>query len=130
MPGIRRIRFTSPHPAEVNDRLVDVMADCRVVAPQMHLPVQSGSDRVLARMARDYDTQAYEALVAKLRARVPGLVRVVVKGKGTSLVLPDVADARTTLVVGTPAECASVVWGGPTAPSPRCKGDATRMACK
>ena len=73
VPGIARIRFTSPHPAEVNDRLVEVMASCRTVAPQMHLPVQSGSDRVLARMARDYDTQGYEALVAKLRARVPGL---------------------------------------------------------
>jgi tRNA-2-methylthio-N6-dimethylallyladenosine synthase len=73
VPGIHRIRFTSPHPAQVNDRLVDVMADCPAVAPQIHLPVQSGSDRVLARMARDYDTQAYEALVAKLRARVSGL---------------------------------------------------------
>ena len=73
VPGIRRIRFTSPHPAEVNDRLVDVMAGCPAVAPQMHLPVQSGSDRVLARMARDYDAQAYEALVGKLRDRVPGL---------------------------------------------------------
>jgi tRNA-2-methylthio-N6-dimethylallyladenosine synthase len=49
------------------------MADCPTVAPQMHLPVQSGSDRVLARMARDYDAQAYEALVAKLRSRVSGL---------------------------------------------------------
>jgi tRNA-2-methylthio-N6-dimethylallyladenosine synthase len=57
----------------VNERLIDVMADCPAVAPQMHLPVQSGSDRVLARMARDYDALAYEALVARLRARVPGL---------------------------------------------------------
>jgi tRNA-2-methylthio-N6-dimethylallyladenosine synthase len=73
VPGIRRIRFTSPHPAEVNDRLVDAMASCPAVAPQMHLPVQSGSDRILARMARDYDTDRYEALVATLRARVPGL---------------------------------------------------------
>jgi tRNA-2-methylthio-N6-dimethylallyladenosine synthase len=73
VPGIERIRFTSPHPAEVNERLVDVMAGCRAVAPQMHLPVQSGSDRVLARMARDYDVPAYEALVARLRERVPGL---------------------------------------------------------
>jgi len=73
VPGIRRIRFTSPHPAEVSDRLIDVMAGCPAVAPQMHLPVQSGSNRVLARMARDYDARAYEALVAKLRERVPGL---------------------------------------------------------
>jgi tRNA-2-methylthio-N6-dimethylallyladenosine synthase len=73
VPGIRRIRFTSPHPAEVSDHLIDVMADCPAVAPQLHLPVQSGSDRVLARMARDYDVARYEALVGRLRVRVPGL---------------------------------------------------------
>jgi tRNA-2-methylthio-N6-dimethylallyladenosine synthase len=73
VPGIQRIRFTSPHPAEMSARLVDAMAECPAVAPQLHLPVQSGSDRVLERMARDYTVAAYEELVARLRARVPGL---------------------------------------------------------
>src|SRR5436190_712690 len=73
VPGLRRIRFTSPHPAEMSERLIDAMADCPAVAPQLHLPVQSGSDRVLARMQRDYRAAEYEALVARLRARVPGI---------------------------------------------------------
>jgi tRNA-2-methylthio-N6-dimethylallyladenosine synthase len=73
VPGLARLRFTSPHPAEMSARLVEAMAECPTVAPQLHLPVQSGSDRVLARMARDYTVAEYEALVAALRARIPGL---------------------------------------------------------
>jgi tRNA-2-methylthio-N6-dimethylallyladenosine synthase len=71
--GLERLRFTSPHPAEMNDRVIDAMVDCPAVAPQLHLPVQSGSDRVLERMARDYTVAEYEDLVARLRDRVPGL---------------------------------------------------------
>src|SRR5262245_24957872 len=71
--GLRRIRFTSPHPAEMSDATVDAMAECERVMPQLHLPVQSGSDAVLGRMARDYSVDAYERLVERLRARVPGL---------------------------------------------------------
>jgi tRNA-2-methylthio-N6-dimethylallyladenosine synthase len=73
VPGIRRIRFTSPHPSDVTPRLIDAMAECEAVAPQLHLPVQAGSDRVLARMGRDYTVAAYEELVHRLRARVAGL---------------------------------------------------------
>ncbi len=72
VPGLRRIRFTSPHPADMSDRVIDAMASCPAVMPQLHLPVQSGSDRVLERMARDYTVAEYEALVARLRDRVPG----------------------------------------------------------
>jgi len=71
--GLRRIRFTSPHPAEMSEAAIDAMADCDAVMPQLHLPVQSGSDRVLDRMARDYTVGAYERLVERLRARVAGL---------------------------------------------------------
>jgi tRNA-2-methylthio-N6-dimethylallyladenosine synthase len=71
--GLRRIRFTSPHPAEMTDAAIDAMAECDAVMPQLHLPVQSGSDPVLARMARDYTVDAYERLVCRLRARVAGL---------------------------------------------------------
>jgi len=71
VPGILRIRFTSPHPAEMSDRVIAAMAECPQVAPQVHLPVQSGSDRVLERMARDYTVASYERLVGRLRAAVP-----------------------------------------------------------
>ena len=73
VPGLARLRFTSPHPAEMSERVVDAMAECARVAPQLHLPVQSGADRVLERMARDYTVDAYEALVRRLRARIPGI---------------------------------------------------------
>jgi tRNA-2-methylthio-N6-dimethylallyladenosine synthase len=73
VPGLRRIRFTSPHPAEMSDATIDAMAACEAVMPQLHLPVQSGSDAVLTRMARDYTVDAYEQLVDRLRTRVPGL---------------------------------------------------------
>jgi tRNA-2-methylthio-N6-dimethylallyladenosine synthase len=73
VPGILRIRFTSPHPSDMSERVIDAMADGPTVAPQLHLPVQSGSDRVLARMARDYTVGQYQDLVARLRARVPGI---------------------------------------------------------
>jgi tRNA-2-methylthio-N6-dimethylallyladenosine synthase len=73
VPGIQRIRFTSPHPSDMSERVIDAMAECPAVAPQLHLPVQAGSDRVLARMAREYTVAQYEDLVARLRARVPGL---------------------------------------------------------
>ena len=73
VPGIARLRFTSPHPSDMSPRLIDAIADCPRVAPQLHLPVQSGSDRVLARMGRDYTVAAYEELVARLRQRRPGI---------------------------------------------------------
>jgi hypothetical protein len=71
-----------------------------------------------------------KAVVQDKRARQPGLLRVVVKGHGGTLALPDPADARTTLVVGAASECASIRWNGPSGPSPRCRGDATRLVCK
>jgi tRNA-2-methylthio-N6-dimethylallyladenosine synthase len=57
----------------MTDRLIDVMAGYSAIAPQLHLPVQSGSDAVLARMQRDYTVGAYEALVDRLRARIPDI---------------------------------------------------------
>jgi tRNA-2-methylthio-N6-dimethylallyladenosine synthase len=71
--GIARIRFTSPHPAEMTDDLIDVMATTPSVSPYLHLPVQSGSDRILRPMARDYDRASYLALVRRLRAAIPDL---------------------------------------------------------
>ena len=73
VPGVARLRFTSPHPSDMTEALIDAMAECHAVMPQLHLPVQSGSDRVLVRMAREYGVVEYEALVNRLRERVPDL---------------------------------------------------------
>ena len=73
VPGIARIRFTSPHPADMTDAAVEAIATCGKVPPQVHLPLQSASDSVLDRMRRTYTIAQYDALVAKLRAAIPGL---------------------------------------------------------
>jgi tRNA-2-methylthio-N6-dimethylallyladenosine synthase len=71
--GIERIRFTSPHPSDMTDSTIEAMADCPKVAPYLHLPLQSASNRVLARMERDYTIEAYTALMERLRATVPDI---------------------------------------------------------
>jgi tRNA-2-methylthio-N6-dimethylallyladenosine synthase len=71
--GIERIRFTSPHPADMSERIIEAMATCPKVAPYLHLPLQAASNRVLAQMERGYTVEQYAALVERLRAAVPGL---------------------------------------------------------
>ncbi|MBE3602833.1 tRNA (N6-isopentenyl adenosine(37)-C2)-methylthiotransferase MiaB [bacterium] len=71
--GIERIRFTSPHPSDMTPELIETMASEPKVQPYLHLPVQSGSDRVLAAMERGYTADEYLALVARLRAAIPEL---------------------------------------------------------
>jgi len=71
--GIERIRFTSPHPSDMSERVIEAMATCRKVCPQLHLPVQSGSDRVLEKMERGYTAAEYLALVGRLRRAIPGI---------------------------------------------------------
>jgi tRNA-2-methylthio-N6-dimethylallyladenosine synthase len=71
--GIERIRFTSPHPSDMTESVIAAMASCQKVCPQLHLPVQSGSDRVLARMERGYTVAEYLALVERLRRAIPGI---------------------------------------------------------
>ena len=71
--GIERIRFTSPHPSDMSDSVIDAMASEPKVQPYLHLPVQSGSDRVLAAMDRGYTATEYLELVARLRRAIPGL---------------------------------------------------------
>jgi tRNA-2-methylthio-N6-dimethylallyladenosine synthase len=71
--GIDRIRFLSPHPADFDDRLLDAMAHQPKVCRHVHLPLQSGSDRVLAAMCRGYTRDGYLGLIARLRARMPGI---------------------------------------------------------
>jgi tRNA-2-methylthio-N6-dimethylallyladenosine synthase len=72
--GVSRIRFTTSHPAQMTERLMDAMADARPrVCPYLHLPAQSGSDTVLRSMRRGYDRKGYLAKVAALRIRIPEL---------------------------------------------------------
>jgi len=67
IPGVRRIRFTAPHPGEFDDGLFAALDDCQQICNQIHLPVQSGSDRILRSMRRGYTRKAYLEIVARLR---------------------------------------------------------------
>ncbi len=71
--GIRRVRFTSPHPNDVTDDLIQVMAEEPAVCRQLHLPVQSGHDRTLKRMLRRYTVASYMEKVERLRTAIPGI---------------------------------------------------------
>ncbi len=71
--GIERIRFTSPHPKDFRDPVIAAMAECAAVCEQIHLPLQSGSSRILKAMRRTYDRDRYLTLVAKLRSAIPAL---------------------------------------------------------
>src|SRR5918996_3298528 len=71
--GIERIRFTSPHPKDFRRPVIAAMADCEAVCEHTHLPLQSGSTRILKAMRRTYSRERYLALVDKLRAAIPDL---------------------------------------------------------
>jgi tRNA-2-methylthio-N6-dimethylallyladenosine synthase len=71
--GIRRVRFTSPYPTDFTDRVLRAMAESPAVCEHVHLPMQSGSSRVLKRMLRRYDRDRYLGVVAALRSAVPGI---------------------------------------------------------
>jgi tRNA-2-methylthio-N6-dimethylallyladenosine synthase len=71
IPGIGRVRYTTSHPREFTQRLIDAHARIPQLAPHVHLPVQSGSDRVLAAMKRGYTVLEYKAIARKLRAACP-----------------------------------------------------------
>jgi tRNA-2-methylthio-N6-dimethylallyladenosine synthase len=71
--GIERIRFTSPHPKDFRDPVIAAIAECDAVCEQVHLPLQSGSSRVLKAMRRTYTRERYLALAQKLRGAVPDL---------------------------------------------------------
>jgi tRNA-2-methylthio-N6-dimethylallyladenosine synthase len=71
--GLRRLRFTSPHPNDFTDPVIDAMAEVDAVCEHVHLPMQSGSSRVLKRMLRRYTREGYIDCVRKLRAAISGL---------------------------------------------------------
>ena len=86
VPGIERIRFASPHPRHFDDRFLDAMQSLPKVCRHLHLPVQSGSSRILAAMRRRYTRESYLSLVERIRRQ-----------------LPDVA-LSTDMIVGFPGE--------------------------
>jgi tRNA-2-methylthio-N6-dimethylallyladenosine synthase len=88
VPGIDRLRFASPHPRHVTDRLIAAIRDLPVVCKHLHLPVQSGADRILQLMRRRYTRHEYLDLVDRLRAAIP-----------------DIA-VSTDMIVGFPGETA------------------------
>jgi len=73
VPRLRRVRFTSPHPNDVTGDLLDVMREEPAVCRQLHLPVQSGADRILKRMVRRYTAGEFLEKVGRTRERVPGI---------------------------------------------------------
>ncbi len=73
VPGIERIRYTTSHPREMTQRLIDVYARVPKLVSHLHLPVQAGSDRVLAAMKRGYTTLEYKSVIRKLRAARPDI---------------------------------------------------------
>ncbi len=84
--GIRRVRFTSPYPSDFTDRTIEAMAEVESVCEHVHLPVQSGSSRLLKRMGRRYSREEYVRCVERLRR-----------------VIPDIA-ITTDIIVGFPGE--------------------------
>ena len=87
--GIERIRFTSPHPKDMREDVIAAMAECASVCEQLHLPLQSGSTRILKRMRRTYSRERYLDLVGRIRTAIP-----------------DIA-LTTDLIVGFPGETES-----------------------
>jgi tRNA-2-methylthio-N6-dimethylallyladenosine synthase len=71
--GIDRIRFTSPHPKDFREPVIEAVAECAAVCEHVHLPLQSGSTRILKAMRRTYSRERYLALVDRLRAAIPDL---------------------------------------------------------
>jgi tRNA-2-methylthio-N6-dimethylallyladenosine synthase len=89
VPGIRRLRFTSGHPSGCTEELARAMAELEPVCAHLHLPLQSGSNRILDRMRRGYSRDEYRRAVDRIRARVPGLA------------------VTTDIIVGFPSETAA-----------------------
>ena len=73
LEGIERIRYTTSHPLEFSDRLINIYGEIPTLVNQVHLPVQSGSDRILSKMKRGYTALEYKAIISKLKKRAPSI---------------------------------------------------------
>jgi tRNA-2-methylthio-N6-dimethylallyladenosine synthase len=71
VPGLERVRFTSPHPAAFTDDVIAAMAEVPTVMPQLHMPLQSGSDRILRAMRRSYRRERFTGILERVRAAIP-----------------------------------------------------------
>jgi len=71
--GVERIRFMTSHPKDLTDRLIERMAGSKKICPSLHLPLQAGSDRILAMMNRGYTAGGYLQKIRKLKSAVPGI---------------------------------------------------------
>nr|WP_156193692.1 tRNA (N6-isopentenyl adenosine(37)-C2)-methylthiotransferase MiaB [Corynebacterium kalinowskii] len=69
--GLERVRFTSPHPAEFTSDVIDAMAETPNICPQLHMPLQSGSDKVLKDMKRSYRSKKFLGILEEVRAKIP-----------------------------------------------------------
>ena len=70
--GLRRLRFTSPHPRDFSDELIATLAELKTICPYIHMPVQSGDNRTLRRMNRNYNVEEYKTIMRKIQAVIPG----------------------------------------------------------
>jgi tRNA-2-methylthio-N6-dimethylallyladenosine synthase len=84
--GLERVRFTSPHPAAFTDDVIVAMAETHNVMPQLHMPLQSGSDRILQQMRRSYRSEKYLGILDRVRGMIPD------------------ASITTDIIVGFPGE--------------------------
>lgn len=73
IPGVERIRFTSPHPQEIREDFIDLVCSNQKICRHVHMPLQSGSDRILKAMNRNYRRKRYLAIIDALRARIPDM---------------------------------------------------------
>ena len=71
--GIPRVRFMTSHPWDFTDKMIEVISKCENIMPYIHLPIQSGSDRILKLMGRKYTKEEYLELVKKIRNKIPGV---------------------------------------------------------
>jgi len=69
--GLERVRFMSPHPRDFTDDVIDAMAETKNVMPHLHMPLQSGSDQILAAMRRSYRVDRYRSIISKVRNAIP-----------------------------------------------------------
>ena len=72
--GLARIRFTTSHPNDMTDDLIEAHGTCKKLMPYLHLPVQSGSNKILKRMNRSHDVESYVSLISKIRAARPDIL--------------------------------------------------------
>jgi len=86
LPGLKWLRFTSPHPQHMGEDVLEVMANSPTICRQLHLPVQSGNDQILRRMARGYTVEQFQKILKKARE-----------------LMPDIA-LSTDIIVGFPSE--------------------------